>query len=446
MSRYHCHRRKGGRKPFLPIAVSALVAAAFGAGCAVGVQPIVTASPAEVPALETALAERPDNPDLLLRLGVAYREAGRTGDALGVLERARGLPSVPAGVHYYLGLMYEEEDRWGDARTAYLDFLEVSTRDDLSDQVRRRLPVLRRNELVAEARESLAREVELAGAAPAEGTVAVFPFRFEGADPELAPLGRALAQLTVTDLMITGRLRVLERMQVQLLLDELRLAEEGYVDPATAARSGRLLGADRIVQGSVDAVQEQVDILATVVPTQTGAAGPPVSESDALQEIFRLQKWFVLALHEALGIQLTDAERELILQQPTRTLEALLLYGRALEAEDTGDWEQAATLYEEIVASDPGFDEAREGRERTGGAVVAVGTDLGQLADAGQSMVPPGIGTPGALDPRAGFTDVEALIPTPGQRDPAAELSGREGIGTGSTVIEIILRLPGGGP
>ncbi len=421
-----------------------LLVAWLSVGCTIGVQPIEPPSPAEVPTLEAALVERPDDAGLLLRLGAAYVEAGRTADAIGVLERARALPTHPPGVLFYLGLSYEGAERWADARSTYLAYLEVETRADLREAIQNRLPVLRRSQLMAEAREALVQEAVLANQPPRENTVAVFPFRYSGVDPELAPLGRALAQLTVTDLTLTGRITVLERLQVQLLLDEIRLAEEGYVDPATAARSGRLLGAARIVQGSVDGTEARIDLLAAVVPVETGTPGPPVNEGDALREVFAMHKRFVLDLHGALGIQLTEAERDLILQQPTRSLEALLLYGRALEAEDGGDWDLASELYEQALAEDTGFDEAREGRDRTRGAAAGQGTAIGELAGAGHPVLPPGPGAGGGLDPRSGFADVEALIPTPGQRDPAAELLGREGIGSGPTIIDIILRPPGG--
>ena len=70
-------------------------------------------------------------------------------------------------------------------------------------------------------------------------TVAVFPFLYRGSDPALEPLGRALSELLVTDLGQVKRLRVLERARVQVLLDEMDLAERGLVDSTTAARSGR---------------------------------------------------------------------------------------------------------------------------------------------------------------------------------------------------------------
>ena len=75
------------------------------------------------------------------------------------------------------------------------------------------------------------------------------PFRYTGSDTTLRPLERGLAAIVVTDLSRVRRLRLVERERLQVLLDELQLAASGRVDPASGARSGRLIGAGQVVQG-----------------------------------------------------------------------------------------------------------------------------------------------------------------------------------------------------
>lgn len=415
----------------------------FSAACAAGPRPLAPPSPAEIPALQTLVSESPGDAGLLLRLGAAYREADRLQEARATLLEARARSPRDPGVLFYLGITHEELEEWAEAREAYQEFLDVEADAALQARIRARLPIIRRRQLVADARQALAREAELAGRQPAPGTIAVFPFRYEGSDPSLEPLGRALAELTVSDLVRVGRLTVLERLQVQALLDELQLADDGLVDPSTAARSGRLLGAGRIVQGSVSDEGARVDVLAAVVPSATGEVGDPVNEVDELERVYELQRRMVLSLHGAMGIQLTDAERDRIMERPTRSLQALLLLGQALAAEDRGDYEVAADLFDEVLDEEPGFEEAESGRDRSRGAVDAEDVDVSELAFEGQPQIPPGPGP--VFDPRDGFRDVEAIIPSPMGRDPSAEFLDSEGISASPTVIEIILRPPGGG-
>ena len=203
-----------------------------------------------------------------------------------------------------------------------------------------------------------------------------------------------------------------------------------------------MLGADRIIQGSFDADQERVDVLAAAVATLTGDAPDPVAEEDALERLYELQGRMVVALHAALGIQLTDAERDLIMDRPTRSLRALLLLGRALEAEDRGDYQEALELYEEALVEEPGFDVAVAGRDRSQDAAEGAEVSPSELAFEGRPQVPPP--PPGILDPRDVFREVEAIIPAPEGRDPSAELLGHEGIRASPAVIDLILRPSGG--
>ena len=420
----------------------------LGGGCAAGPGAPPAPSPAEIPALEEALREQPGSAAVLLRLGAVYREAGRTEEAVAALERARELEPSNAGVLYYLGLAHEDGEAWVEAREAYQGFLALGAQPQLDALVRDRLARVRRSELQEAARTAVAQEATLADTAPAAGTVAVFPFLFTGVDTRFTPLGRALAELTTSDLARLGRVTVLERARVQFLLDELALSESGRVDPSTAVRSGRILGAGRVVQGSVEANADAVDALATPVPVATGSPPDPVAEADALERLYEVQGRLVLGLHDRMGIQLTDAERELILGRPARSLRSLLLLGMALEAEDRGDFDSAVDLMEEALEEEPDFPEASEGLDRNRALVNARDTSISEVAMEGRPQLPPPPGRgPLAVefDPRDMFRDVEALIPGVTGRDPSVEFLNAEGLSPSAALLEIILRPPGSG-
>src|SRR5438552_293236 len=115
------------------------------------------------------------------------------------------------------------------------------------------------------ARQALAREAELANQPPQPATVAVLPLVVAG-DSTVQPLSRGLAELITTDLAYIRTLRLLERLQIGMLLDELKLGQSERVDPATAARVGRLLRAERLVQGTATIPSRgPVQLSATVV-------------------------------------------------------------------------------------------------------------------------------------------------------------------------------------
>ncbi len=402
--------------------------------------PLESPSPQEIPSLEERVQASPTDAQALLRLGAAYLEADRPEDARGALETAASNAPDNALVRFYLGVAYEELEMWDEARAALEEVVATSDARLLRDPAEERLQLIRRRALEAEIRASLENEEVLADRPPSRGTVAVYPFRFSGDDESLGPLGTAIAELVVSDLSQVDRITVLERLRVQLLLDEMDLAEEGYVDPATAARSGRLLGAEQVVQGSIDEEGDRLDVLAGLVRIGTDEEPDPVADTDALQNFLDLEKRVVLALFESMGVELTAAERERVLERPTESLDALVLFGRALEAEDRGEFATAAALFEEALAEDPGFEEARTGTQRaTSIARANAVSPLTVAARLHPELPPPALVE--TLEP-IDYAALQTLIPAPGGRDPVAEVLGREGLRPTSAIIEIIVRPP----
>jgi tetratricopeptide (TPR) repeat protein len=398
-----------------------------------------TPTPNDIPRLEATLQRDTADVATRIQLGAAYRAADRLEDARMHLERAvAAAPAHPAAVGF-LGLTYEELGEVTQARHLYERHLASGEAGPIEQELRRRLDLLARQELIANARR-LARQ-ERSASPPQPRTVAVFPFLYVGSDPQYRPLGRALAELLVTDLAQTSRLTVLERLEVQALLDELALAESDIVDPATAARSGRLLSAERVVQGTIALDPDALELEAAVVGTGGEAATVPVEVPD-LQQLFDAEKRLALALYESMGVELTIAERERVESRPTANIEALLAFGEGLEAEDAGDFDAAATHFARAAQIDPGFAAAAAGSERTsalheaqtGGAERIAEQASSALQSEGGAAIDAGPPLPPSLD---ALMDASA---DPMRRDAAAEALGLEGVRLRSVLQIIFIR------
>ena len=409
------------------------LAVTYTVGCAsAGVPPAPTA--ADIANLEARLDETKVDAPLAIRLAYAYRRGERGEDARTLLERTLQQHPNDARATVLLGLVYEDLGMYAQARQLYRSYIDSGASRKLRNEFAGRLPLLQRKELQASARAAVAREVELANTPPTPWTVAVFPFEFVGGDPQYQPLGRALAELMVNDLSQTSRLRVLERAQVQLLIDEMRLTEAGRVDEATAARTGRMLGAERVVHGSLDAAPNNTHVETSIVRVTSNAwpgesAQTSLSESDHLNALIDMQKRVALRVYESLGIELTPAERERVTRRATQNLMALLAYGRGLAAEDAGDFAAAAQHFAEAARLDPNFTEAREAEARSSATAEAAEVDTEQLAArvVADAAPPPAI-------------TAAAIIPNPIARDASVEVLGTEGAGT--TMLILIIRRP----
>lgn len=404
-------------------------------------------SPEQIPDLEARHATRPGDAEVATRLGAAYREAGRLEDAATLLESTvEAHPDHDEAV-YFLGVTYEEAAADSAALVLYQEYVERGSDPRLREELERRIDLVRRRALQQSVRASVAREAELAANPPRPRTVAVFPFAYVGSAPGIRPLARALSEMLVTDLSQTDRLDVLERLQVQYLADEIAVAEAGRVDPATAARGGRILGAERVVQGQMGGTEDEVVLDAAVVASAGGPeAAEPLSSRDALARFFDLETQLALDLYAAAGVELTPAERERVTRRRTENLEAVLAFGLGLEAQDAGRYEEAAEHFERAVSLDPGFEAAVEARDESDRLAAASDVGVAELAELGYEGAELPEEHAEWLRRQRDFIAIEALLPGLHERDPVSELIQRERLSPSATVIEILLPRPGGSP
>lgn len=381
-----------------------------------------------------------------LRLAAAYRGAGQPARASATVAVLADHHPDDLGVMVLRGLIAEDAEDYATARASYQAALDADPGAELRAQVEQRLALVRRAELRAEVRAALAREAELAETTPDPSRVGVFPFVYEGADRQWEPLAAALAQLLATDLGVTGRITIVERLQVQALLRELELAETDRVQPGTAARGGRLLGSGHVVQGRVrvdDGDRIDVDVAVVEVLEPGSEQVDPVTARDAMDRLFDLEKQIALDVHAELGIQLTPAERERINERQTESIEALLAFGRGLQALYVGDFQQAEQSFAEAEEIDPSFGLASVERVEAQAVVAAPPAPPADLSSVTQQLA----------QQRQAVQQVQSTgpIPSPSQvlttlgapeRSVLAEVTGQDRVGQ-VTLLSLILRPPG---
>jgi tetratricopeptide (TPR) repeat protein len=360
----------GFRRFLVPLWVVGLAGA-----CAPRPAPI---SPAELSDLQARTAREPNNGPLLLRYAAALRAADRCDDAVPVARRGMNLDPKSALGPLVVGSCLEVGERYDDAVATYRAYLAVNPDGRGAGAVRARELLALRAGATSAARQAVAREAELSQQPADPQTLAVLPLRVVG-DSTYEPLSRGLAQMLTSDLALLQRFRLVERMRLGALLDEMNLGQTGRVDPATAARVGHLIRAGRMVQGLANIPADGPVRLEASVVQGTGEVTSPAATQGRLRDLLRLEKDIVVGLADRLGYRLSDAERTAILENGTQNLTAFLAYSRGLEAEDRGDYGQAARYYQAAVQADPGFRQAREGFQA---ATAAPGVQAAGAAEA----------------------------------------------------------------
>jgi len=386
------------------LAVLTVSGAALVSGCATNPQP-TGAHPGEISTLEADLQRHPNDVSRMVNLGIAYYNAKDYQKAQDVLASALAINKTNYPATVYQGLTYEELGQLAQARASYTSAAALATTSQQKSEITNRMALLTRKELQQAAQQAIAQESQLAQQPPVENSVAVFPFRYVGTNEDLRPLSRGVTHLMITDLSRVSRLKLLERERVQTLVDELKLTDDGRVDATTGARSGRLLRAARVVQGSLQDVptNNQLKLDADVVNATNAAVVGTGTGTDKLQQFFDVEKKVVFQLIQSMGITLSPAEQRAISERPTADLQAFLAFSKGLEAEDRGDYRAAEGYFNAAVQRDPNFRAAaaqQAANEQLSSAVQlpppqlagiqgglgATGTGLGSTIGRGQTL------------------------------------------------------------
>lgn len=323
-------------------------------GCAGGMRtgPV---TPEELESLDLLAEQHARDAGELTRIGIRFFEAGRLERAADVLGAALAIDPREFPAVVYRGLAFERLDQVDSARQVYRNAIARGMPGGDRRELEGRLTVLDRRQLRSEIRAVLAREATLGTIPAPPHSLAILPWTFVGSDSTLRPLERGIAHLLLTDLAKVSRLVLVERERVQVLLEEMAAGTNGRVDPATAARSGRLLGAAHVLQGVVRETADGrgVTLEAQVVRTRDGEVAATGRVSEGLSDLYAMEKAIVFQVIEQLGIPLSPAESREISERPRADLQAFLAFSRGLEAGDRGDWQAASAFFARAATRDP---------------------------------------------------------------------------------------------
>jgi TolB-like protein len=187
-------------------------------------------------------------------------------------------------------------------------------------------------------------------------TVAVLPLQQGAGGVAYEGLGRALAGMLTTDLSVAPGLTLVERAQLDALTTELALAESTFLDPATAQKLGKGLGAEFVVVGGYSVVGETFLLDARLVKVETGAIVRAADANGTVAAFVDVEKQLVTGLLEGLEVKLAeDARARILAAAPTRTFDAFAAYGEGLARESAGKLPEAQAAYGEALAADPDF-------------------------------------------------------------------------------------------
>ncbi len=305
------------------------------------------------------LKKNPNDVQAWNELGRLCFQAKRLDAANKCFLRAEKLSPNNAETLFYKGQVLEAQDKKANALKTYAKYSSADA-GPFRERMEERYQVLRREVMKEELLQLLENEKAIGATRASPQTVAVIPFSVQGAESQLVPLGKGLAEMLITDLAQIQKLKLVERIRVQSLFDEMELGQTGLLDESTTAKFGKLLSAGRVVRGDLTMSQkDKVRMDAVTMNSVQNQVSKPVSVTDAFNNLFRVEKDLAFKVLNLMGVDPTPQERQRILMVPTRNLQAFMAYCNGLDLEDRGEYKKASVQYQKALQLDPNYTTAK---------------------------------------------------------------------------------------
>ena len=174
-------------------------------------------------------------------------------------------------------------------------------------------------------------------------------------------LGRGLAAMTLSELTANPAIRVVERTQLQQILNEQNLGHEGRVDPGTLSRIGKLIGAKYMVTGTLINIAGNLRIDTRIFDTETSEILKTESVRGKMDNVFDMVPQLAQRLMHDTNVPPLErhAMEEFRQQNPAPPTAAVMAYSRAVLYADRGDTQRAIEQYRRAITVFPQYTQAK---------------------------------------------------------------------------------------
>lgn len=187
-------------------------------------------------------------------------------------------------------------------------------------------------------------------------TVAISYFDNTSGSEKYNPLSKGLADMLITDLSNVKSLKIVEREKLESLLKEIDLGDGKFIDPNTAQKLGKGLGAGYMLTGSFLIIGETMRIDARLVDVGTGEISMAEEITGEKDTFFELEKSLVNKLITTLNIDLSKKESRKVKKVQTESFESFNNYSSSIDAFDKGEYEKSKSFMEKAANLDEDFD------------------------------------------------------------------------------------------
>ncbi|MEW6355189.1 MAG: FlgO family outer membrane protein [Planctomycetota bacterium] len=203
--------------------------------------------------------------------------------------------------------------------------------------------------------------------------VAVLGFKNLRNDENSDWIGAVTAETLATKLAGLRALSVIEREQIQKVIEEQNLQATVLVDSNAAVKTGRLLGAQSVVVGSFVVAEGQVRFNVRIVEVESGEVLDAMTQGGAQADVMNLPVVLAERVVRSLSLKVLvqggekrvaetgsavtmgEEETRKLAEKPTASAEAYEAYGRGVDLGNKNRWREAQVEFEKATRIDPSF-------------------------------------------------------------------------------------------
>jgi TolB-like protein len=284
-------------------------------------------------------------------LGMSYYFVNDFYNSIKYLENANTIDPSKSEIKYYLGLCFESMKQYDNALKYYQYYQDKTVDSRYKSDMEKRYTGVLKLKYQEEARQLIDKEKQVQGIL-SENTLAIFNFDNKSGNTQYDPLQQGFPIMFITDFSLVPKLKVVERLRLQSLLDELQLNKEEMMTGYTLQRAGKLLSAKQIIKGNFKISSDNNLVLdIATIDVSTGQVKDPISKSGGLNDFYRMEKDLVIAMIDRMGIVITDEVRQKILTIPTESFFAFLERMKSTQEMEKMELPSASNVIEVTVSA-----------------------------------------------------------------------------------------------
>jgi TolB-like protein len=190
--------------------------------------------------------------------------------------------------------------------------------------------------------------------------VSVLYFDNLSAEDKSPHLGKAITEILISDLSGIAGFTLVERQQLEKVMQEMALGQSGMVDEKSSAKVGALLGAQYLVAGTYLATRRDIVITYKLLGVETGTIIVADKVAGKAGDIVNLTNRLAEAVVEGLATRIPAIHpTPRTVDTQSIDIEKIVDFGKALDLGDKGEFKEAQTMLKSVLFDAPSFEYAR---------------------------------------------------------------------------------------